>query len=153
MIDMTTDMNFRNKGKEALRTVLNEEKNIDILEKNIYNKLKKNKDEDITDKYYLYIYQIIGDILNEKKLKEILSDIKKNKLGWKHNSFDNISNSIAEQNEFIQNPFQVEEGVFKCKKCGSKRVYSYSVQERSCDEGMSVNAECIACKTKWKERG
>ena len=99
--------------------------------------------------YDSYIYQVAFDA----------TDIEK--LGWKNNVFDNISERISEQNEFICNPFEVEEGVFQCKAidpktgkiCGSRRVFSYAKQDRSCDEGTSVYCQCVACKAKWRERG
>ena len=144
---------LRNKGKSALRTVLNDERNIDIIEKHIYNITVKKYPYNISENYNINLYQIIGDILNGKKLNEILSDIKKTKIGWEHKSFDEMVNCMAEQNGFLQNPFEVEEGVFQCKACGSRRVFSFSKQERSCDEGTSVYAQCVACKSKWKERG
>jgi DNA-directed RNA polymerase subunit M/transcription elongation factor TFIIS len=143
---------FRINGKNALRTVLKQEKNIDTIEKYIYQLSSKNK-LNIEENYNSNLYQIIGDIIDELKLKTILENIKNNKIGWEHHSFDEMNICIAEQNDFIKNPFEVEEGVFQCKQCGSKRVYSYAKQDRSCDEGTSVYAQCVACKAKWRERG
>ena len=143
---------FRINGKNALRTVLKQEKNIDTIEKYIYQLSSKNK-LNIEKNYNSNLYQIIGDIIDEIKLKKILENIKNNKIGWKHHSFDEMNICIDEQNDFIKNPFEVEEGVFQCKQCGSKRVYSYAKQDRSCDEGTSVYAQCVACKAKWRERG
>lgn len=143
---------FRINGKNALRTVLKQEKNIDTIEKYIYQLSSKDK-INIEENYNSNLYQIIGDIIDELKLKTILENIKNNKIGWEHHSFDEMNICIAEQNDFIKNPFEVEEGVFQCKQCGSKRVYSYAKQDRSCDEGTSVYAQCVACKAKWRERG
>jgi DNA-directed RNA polymerase subunit M/transcription elongation factor TFIIS len=141
---------LRQIGKKALASVLNQEKNITIIEKYIY--LHTNKDN-FEENYKSNLYQIIGDIINEEKLNDILSNIKNNKLGWSHKEFNEMANYIAEQNDFIKNPFEVEEGVFQCKKCGSKRVFSYSKQDRSADEGCSTYAQCVACKAQWRERG
>jgi len=143
---------FRINGKNALKTVLTQEKNIDTIEKYIY-KLSSKNNINIEENYNDNLYQIIGDIIDEVKLKTILENIKNNKLGWEHHSFDEMNICVAEQNDFIKNPFEVEEGVFQCKQCGSKRVYSYAKQDRSCDEGTSVYAQCVACKAKWRERG
>jgi DNA-directed RNA polymerase subunit M/transcription elongation factor TFIIS len=87
--------------------------------------------------------------------------IKNNKFGWGHEQFNYVSNLINEQNDFIKNPFEVEEGIFQCKAfiketgkiCGSRRVYSYAKQDRSSDEGTSVYAQCMNCGCKWRERG
>ena len=107
-------------------------------------KLSENQDH-----YDSYIYQVAFDGTDKEGL------------GWKNKVFSNVSERISEQNEFICNPFEVEEGVFQCKAvdpktgkiCGSRRVFSYSKQDRSCDEGTSVYCQCVACKAKWRERG
>ncbi len=136
----------RKKGIAALSTVLGKESNVRILEKALFEASSE-------DAYVSNIYQAIGDILQEKSLKTVLANIKSGKINWNHESYDNIRYRIEEQDEFIVNPFVVEEGVLQCKKCGSKRVFSYSKQDRSCDEGTSVYAQCFACKTQWRERG
>lgn len=143
--------NYREQGRNALKTVLKQQKNIETIERNIFNKIKSSSDPQ--KEYKIIIFQIIGDIHNGVELKEILGNIKNNKIGWNHDSYNEMADKIAEQNEFIRNPFEVEEGVFQCKACGSKRVYSYARQDRSCDEGTSVYAQCVACKAKWRERG
>lgn len=130
-------------------------KKTNILEKKIHTLFKE---EEI---YLNNIYQIIGDVIEGKTFENILLDINNGMTGWNHTTFKEVKNNILEQNDFIENPFEVEEGVFECKAfdkktgkiCGSRRVYSYSKQDRSCDEGSSVYAQCVACKAKWRERG
>ena len=97
----------------------------------------------------------------KRNLYQALYSPKTKKFGWHHENFTEIRDKIQEQNEFIKNPFEVEEGVFQCKAidpktgkiCGSRRVFSYAKQDRSCDEGTSVYCQCVACKAKWRERG
>lgn len=147
---MSITQESRDTSKNALKTVINIEKNVDIIEKNIYKII--NSLEDSSDKDSIYkdiIYQTIGDIVNKKNIKDILQSIKDNKIGWNHSSFENIKFRQNEQDEFIVNPFEVEEGALECKKCGSKRTFSYSKQVRSCDEPMTTFAQCISCKAKW----
>ena len=134
---------IRENGKKALRTVLSKEKNVCILENNIFLKTKKSHEE-----YNLCIMQIIGEIIDGVNLYDILKNIKNNNIGWKDINFKNYENKIEEQNDFIENPFEVEEGVLECK-CGSKRVFSYTRQTRSCDEPVTTFAHCMACKSKW----
>ena len=59
---------------------------------------------------------------------------------------------MLEQNNFIETPFEIEEGVLECD-CGSKRVFSYQKQSRSADEPMSTYATCMACKKQWVYSG
>lgn len=152
-------MTYRDQGKSALNTVLNKEQNIRIIEKHIYNISRQDVEdtEDLEETYKRYLYQIIGDILNGENLKDIVLKIQNGKIGWNHTAFDDVKNRIEEQDNFIENPFEVAEGVFECKaidkntgkKCGSKRVLSYNKMTRSCDEPMSTFATCCACGNKW----
>lgn len=137
---------IRNIGKKTLSKVLKHEDNINIIEKNIFMNTNVEKFE---SEYKNIIYQICLDILNKKKLNDILNDIKNKKIYWNNPCFENVANKVAEQNDFIVNPFNVEEGALKCNKCNSKRVLSYSRQVRSSDESTSVFAHCIGCKAKW----
>lgn len=153
MLNTTMDIH-RDTGKLALSKVLTKEQNIRVIEKNIYDMSVQTciEDEDVPEAYIRNLYQIIGDIINGKKLKDILASIKAAKIGWEHNSFQEMILKQQEQDDFIINPFEVEEGVLECN-CGSRRVFSYSKQSRSCDESTSTYAQCMACKTKWVYSG
>lgn len=133
---------YRIKGKNALKTVLKNEQNIIIFDKYIS---EKSSEEEL---YLSNIYQLIEDLSNGISLKKILNDIKNDNLNWKHLFFTSMINDELEQDNFIENPFEIEEGVLECK-CGSKRVFSYQKQSRSADEPMSTYANCVACGNKW----
>lgn len=155
-------MSYREEGKKSLGTVLKQEQNIRIIEKHIYDTSEKQcVDEDCIEEIYKHnLYQTIGDILNGSKLSNMVSDIKNSRLGWNHFTFKDMQNMLDEQNDFIENPFAVEEGVLECKSrdtngvlCGSKRVFSYQKQVRSSDEPMTTFASCCKCGTKWTYSG
>jgi DNA-directed RNA polymerase subunit M/transcription elongation factor TFIIS len=155
-------MSYREQGKNALSTILKQEQNIRIIEKHVYDTSKKQcVDEEYIEEIYKHnLYQIIGDILDGNKLSNMVSDIKNSKLGWNHFAFKDMQNMLEEQNDFIENPFAVEEGVLECKSrdkdgvlCGSKRVFSYQRQVRSADEPMTTFASCCKCGTKWQYSG
>ena len=42
------------------------------------------------------------------------------------------------------------EGMFKCRKCGSKKTQYYQMQTRSADEPMTTYVTCTSCGLKWK---
>jgi DNA-directed RNA polymerase subunit M/transcription elongation factor TFIIS len=155
-------MSYRDKGISALSTVLKQQQNIRIIEKHVYEmSCKEGKiNEDIEQIYKLNIFQTIGDIMKGQKLKELIENVKNGNLGWSHPAFKHMQNMIDEQNDFIENPFAVEEGVLECKArdkngivCGSKRVFSYQRQVRSADEPMTTFASCCQCGTKWQYSG
>ena len=141
-------MAYRLDGKDALSTVIKAEKNVNILEKAIY--AKTGSDEKV---YKEMVYEIITDISNGCKLVSVLEMIKTCKTGWQHRDFENTRFQQEERDNFIINPFEVEEGVLKCGKCGNSRTFSYTKQVRSCDEGTSVFAFCMTCKHKWIHAG
>jgi DNA-directed RNA polymerase subunit M/transcription elongation factor TFIIS len=136
---------MRNAGKESLKLFLNNEQNINIFEKYIYELSDENT-------YKLNIYDVLSDINSGTKLANILKKIKSKKIGFKNEAFKDYIFEEEEQDNFIIKPFEIEEGVLECK-CGSKRVYSYSKQSRSADEPMSTYAECMSCKKKWTYSG
>lgn len=137
----------RESGKDALKTVLNNKNNVEIIEKKVY---EMREDDD--DNYNLVLYQIIGDILEGKKLKDIVVNLSEDKVGWQNPRFDDMILKQVEQDGFLVKPFEVEEGVLECI-CGSKRVYSYGKQTRSADEPTTTFAECMNCKNKWIDNG
>jgi transcription elongation factor S-II len=155
-------MSYREEGTNALSTVLKQEQNVRIIEKHIYDTSNKHcTDEEYIEEIYRHnLYQTIGDILDGNKLSDMVSNIKHSKLGWNHFTFKDMQNMLDEQNDFIENPFAVEEGVLECKSrdkdgvlCGSKRVFSYQRQVRSADEPMTTFASCCKCGTKWQYSG
>ena len=141
---------IRESGKKALATVLKQKQNIDTIEKNI-NKVSK-REEDYEKVYKKILYQAIGDILKGIDLKILLKNIKKEKVCWSHPTFNSIKNKLDEHDEFIINPFEVEEGVTTCR-CGSGRVFTYHRQVRSLDEPATTYAQCVQCKAKWTYSG
>lgn len=153
---MTTE-ELRESGIKALGTVLKQEKNIKIIEKYIHKNAENAENSDNSESYEnIYrkiIYQSIGDILKGINLKDMIKNIKKDMVDWQHPTFKNIKNRIEEHDEFIINPFEVEEGVTTCKKCGSGRVFTYQKQCRGSDEPMSTFAKCVKCKEKWTYSG
>lgn len=42
------------------------------------------------------------------------------------------------------------EGIFKCKKCNSKKTTYYQLQTRSADEPMTTYVTCLECNNHWK---
>lgn len=137
----------REYGKKALSTVLTIEKNIEVLERNLFEQYGTTKES-----YNRVVMQTIGDITRGEKLGDILKAIKGGKYGWDHTQYQEASERLEEQDDFIMNPFHVEEGVLECK-CGSRKVFSFSKQTRSADEPMTTYAECVACNAKWTYSG
>ncbi len=141
---------LRSNGSKALETVLSKQTNINIVEKCIHKKAKKA--DDYESIYKKILYQTVGDIITGINLKDLVKNIKRELVGWNHPVFSDIKNRIEEHDEFIINPFEVEEGVTTCH-CGSGRVFTYQKQCRGSDEPMTTFAKCVACKAQWSYSG
>jgi DNA-directed RNA polymerase subunit M/transcription elongation factor TFIIS len=85
--------------------------------------------------------------------KYVQTIILQNKLGWNHRHFQKHKKIQQEQDDYILNPFEVEEGVVQCPKCKSFKVFSVAVQTRSADEPTTTMAQCTQCKYKWSQNG
>lgn len=135
---------IRLKGKTALSLIMDKENNINIFEKNIFNKCLT------TDEYKLIIQDVINLYRKGKNLNELLDIIKNSEYLYMNNRFDNIRYKIEEYDSFILKPFEVEEGVLTCNKCGSNKTFSYTKQTRGGDESTTVFAICSNCDARWK---
>lgn len=122
----------------------------------IYSYIKTLVDEeDISqeEKYDLLLY-IMYEIHTEwnslPKLEDLFLYIKRKKIGYNHNEFKFIRDCFQEEEDFIMNPPIIEEGVISCKKCKSKRTFSFNKQTRSSDEQVTVFVRCVDCGTQFK---
>ena len=143
---------MRLNGFKCLESVLKQSQNIKTVEKYIHT-VSCDDTEEYDSTYRKILYQTVGDILKGTKLKNIVVNIKKRKVMWNHSVFTDIKNQIDEHDEFIINPFEVEEGVTECGKCGSGRVFTYQKQTRGSDEPMTTFAKCVKCKANWTYSG
>lgn len=69
---------------------------------------------------------------------------------FSHHTFDDIRLCIQEQEEFLNRPIEVEDGVIDCKKCGSRKTFSYAKQTRASDEGTTVFVTCAQCRHQFR---
>jgi len=45
----------------------------------------------------------------------------------------------------------MEDTIYECEKCGSKKIETHQVQTRGADEPMNSYFKCITCGFKWVE--
>jgi DNA-directed RNA polymerase subunit M/transcription elongation factor TFIIS len=90
---------------------------------------------------------------NVSSVEYILPKLLSNQYGFNHPSFNLLKTRQQEQDDYISTPYEVEEGVIQCGKCGSFRVFSSSVQTRAADEPMTTVAYCVKCKNRWTQNG
>ena len=151
--------NYREHCKEQISTVVPTEKNVINIEKSIYNKTLSlatsyNIEKNWSNKIFQHIYK--------QKYVSVMIDLqnKDNNLIEKIESKEILSKNIAllssediypenwKHIEFVDD--NVEDGIFQCKKCKSRKTTYYSLQTRSADEPMTNFITCIECKNRWK---
>ena len=123
-------------------------KEYNYIGKNIYEAALKIDCNNIQNNYQDICMDVITMIKKGTKLNPILKYIKSYKLIFNSDHFDDVRDSLSEQQNFLENPFEVDEGVIECK-CGSRRTISFSKQTRCGDEGTTVFAKCVDCGKSW----
>ena len=136
-----------NLGKTALQTVLNKSKNRNIFNKAILE--ISSTPEDYKESIYNICYKLKNREVSGKNHRDIFSDIKNNRIGWNSHFYDEYRKTQQEQDEFLDKPMDLEEGVNLCK-CGSRKTFSYTKQIRRADEGTTVFCLCSVCGNRWK---
>tara|TARA_B110000483_G_scaffold243458_1_gene333372 strand:+ start:517 stop:954 length:438 start_codon:yes stop_codon:yes gene_type:complete len=64
-----------------------------------------------------------------------------------HLEFDtNLKKELLKKDQTLE----LVEGVTKCNKCKSNKIYTYQMQTRSGDEAMTTFYVCSVCASKWK---
>lgn len=136
---------LRANTKKTLSSFMKSEKNINIIENAIYNYTYNKQEYSDTLKY------VIG-IMFEKSLKDILADIKERKTNFKSDIYYHCDDNIRKEVSKIQTPIEVVEGMFTCKKCGSKKTHHIAIQTRRSDEPPTIDIRCLnkECLFRWR---
>ncbi len=143
---------FRELGIKALSTLLKRPENALVMEKAIFKKLIESNTIDI-DTYKWCVYGVIGVLTQNSDKKQVLSQIKDGKIGWKSSIYDDISAKLDEYDEYLVIPFDVVEGINQCPRCKSKRTWNIQKQVRSSDEPMTTFSRCVDCGYNWSYSG
>lgn len=141
---------MRTNAKKALSLYVKKEKNVKVIEKHILNTCITKKCTPIEESYKQLVISVCVQIQQGNSLQDVLDTIKKGNVLWDDTSMSEYKHKLEEQDNFLENPFEIEDGVIECNKCGSKRTYSYTKQTRSGDEATTVFSVCAECGAKWK---
>ena len=133
---------YRDKGCDALSIIIKNEKNVKVLEKKIHS-----VSDDQTN-YMLLIQEVINLKRKGNSCKDIMSLLRSGKYLEMSEEYDVFREKLAEHDRFLVKPFEVDEGVLVCSKCGSNKTISYTKQTRSGDESTTVFAMCFNCNNK-----
>lgn len=140
---------------ELSKKIENENMKINI-EKSIYNYcLKKCTEKDIEKSWensiFIHIYKQIFVSIMLSLSDEIIEKIKNKEILSRNLAFlkpEEINPEKWKPVEFVDD--NVEDGIFQCRKCKSRKTTYYSLQTRSADEPMTNFITCIECNNRWK---
>lgn len=140
-----------------LKSILENEKNAINMEKSIFNFCLKYASENNIEKSwknitFIHLYkQKYVNIRLELKNQQILEKVKNKDILPKDIAFlksEELDPEKWKPVEFVDD--NVEDGIFQCRKCKSRKTTYYSLQTRSADEPMTNFITCIECKNRWK---
>ena len=96
------------------------------------------------------VYELATEYMYCNNQQQIVDQIRKKDILWNHPNFEFIRNEMQEEDDFLENPPEVEEGVMECARCHSKRTFSFSKQTRRADESATVFIRCSNCNYTYK---
>ena len=123
----------------------------------IYNLLKFNHMDVELQQNWEFIYEIIG-LLNVVKYDDIIEFLESvqnykevsSRTIFEHFYFEKQRLNYIADISRIRDKIE-QEGLVKCRKCGSGNTISVTVQTRSADEAADVMVTCNDCLFKFKE--
>lgn len=145
---------YRHKTRKSLRDIVIDKAAV-IYENEIYSMCKRiceKEDIDIEQLYPIIAYEKLGELFSASSKSErqnIVKDIRDDIILWDSSTFSIYKEKKDRTNSIISEGIKIQQGEFKCKKCGSKDCYPYNQQTRSADEGMTTFVIC-KCGTRSK---
>ena len=96
-------------------------------------------------KKYEFDSFVIGCAVDKSLIK------KDDELFNRYEKYIPLKNKQSANDNLLENPMKVDEGIFTCSKCKSQKTLSYQKQTRGADEPMTNFITCYNCGKKWVE--
>jgi transcription elongation factor S-II len=165
---------FRNKIKENLNKLIQDEKKTINLEKGIFNyAIKKSTEEKIIknwdNPFFVHIYfdkfktlYLNLDANTYVKNCNLLNKVKNNEILPQDLPFmshqelfpekweELVQNKIKRDNAKYNVDMEAATEEFMCYKCKKRKCTYYELQTRSADEPMTTFVSCLNCGNRWK---
>ena len=125
-------------------------KKADNVEKSVYNyaiqyATTHNIEKSWEERLFTHVYNLKFCELLEKLTPDMIDKIENKTISARDVAFHQEVDIVIEND---QN--EVQDGIFQCRKCNSRKTTYYSLQTRSADEPMTNFITCIICKHRWK---
>lgn len=128
-----------------LSLIINKEPN----RQNVIRALWSYGNKDFYHAKYL-LFEMFSEYLVNPKINDLFTKLKNKNICWNHIEFQGVKNKFMEIDNFLLSPPEVEEGVLECKRCGSKKTFSFSKQTRRADESATVFVRCANCNAAFR---
>ena len=145
-------MNFYGFDRKQINPALREEC-LRYVPKDVEKLLHDKIFSSFTNNYEKEYVFAMSQFLIDEDLSKRIKRIQDGEFGWNHPELKDDVLDVDEMRDYIKTPLEVEEGVITCKKCNSKRVFSYQKQTRGCDESSTTFARCAKCGQQWSYSG
>lgn len=141
--------NTRQHVLNKLKSLLSSKK-AENVEKSIYNYTIQyasthNIVKGWNDRYFAHVYKLKSCDVMHKMTPSMISQIESKAISSRDIAFQQENQN---EDEILQN--EIQDGIFQCRKCNSKKTTYYSLQTRSADEPMTNFITCVTCKHRWK---
>lgn len=115
---------------------------------NICNYIQKQfeKKSDV----YMCFYELYCEYQLQPNKEHLFEFLKNKKFLYDSDAFQEISERIKEEENFIISPPKLSEGIMVCKFCKSKKTISYEKQTRSSDEQSTIFVKCMDCSKSFR---
>lgn len=144
---------------QFLEKLLKNKTNAERLEKSVFNHVvrffkKENikltlKSPEFRHKYSHQIFSIMSLSKSKMTFLEIKTKFDEDLDHFSRGTYKNEKINDEKKLRLITHVSEPVSGIHKCK-CGCDKVYSYELQIRSGDEGMTVFLQCSSCGKKWR---
>lgn len=102
------------------------------------------------DMMYFLFYELHVEWTVYPKVEDFFSIIRHKRFAYDHPNFEKVKRVVKEEEDYIMNPPVISEGVIQCKKCKSKRTFSFDKQTRSSDEAVTIFVRCVDCGCQFR---
>lgn len=143
--------NIREDGKKFLCKLFQGQsiEKVERLEKCLYNFCFRQNKDNFKRSYSFELYSVMSNVKNKKTLNDIKDYYLEDVNHFERGTFEKEAIEDNKKLKLITHVSEPVAGIHKCR-CGCDKVYSYELQTRSGDEGMTVFLQCYDCGRKWK---
>jgi len=136
---------FRDGVYNAVQDFVKNPKHHDVLARTLW----EYASEDPAMARYL-LYEFVMDYRFHPHIRSVIDQLIRKDIVWDHPNLSAIRQQFQEQDNFIEAPPIIDEGVIECIRCKSKRTFSFSKQTRRGDESTTVFVRCSECSKTFR---